>query len=210
MYECACICALKSNCRTQLITISFCVFSESKYEDLSRNDENFWRVKLILHRDVLEKLRGCFRSAFQAKYRFAWGDNSTSGNFFMENVPVSEKPHQFITSTVEQGNTGRFDRDALYYCLLDSGTDLLESETRTSVERLHAQSKALDDAISTNLPDDDFRARLQEIRDVYRTLQWDHTRLDAVTQGRLSTDDYDGLKQEKVDKSVRSKSFYLF
>ena len=128
----------------------------------------------------------------------------------MENVPASQKPDQFITSTVEQGNTGQFDGDALYYLSLDSGTDLLESEARTIVEKLRAQSKALDDATSTNPPDEDFRARLQEIQDVYRTLQWDHTRLDAVTQGRLSPEDCERLKEEKFRKRVRGKSFYLF
>ena len=199
-----------SNCRTQVITISFYVFSESKYEDLSQNDENFWRLKQILHRDVPEKLTELFKSLFLAKYRFAWGDNSTFGNFFMENVPASEKPDQLITSTVRQGNTGQFDGDALYYCLLDSGTDLLEPEARTNVEKLRAQSKALDDATSTNLPDEDFRTRLQVIQDIYRTLKWDQSQLRVVSQGRLSPEDCERLKEEKFEKIVRGKSVYLF
>ena len=45
------------------------------------------------------------------------------------------------------------------------------TEARTNMEKLRAQSKALDDATSTNLPDEDFHARLQEIQDVYRTLK---------------------------------------
>ncbi|KAK2162896.1 hypothetical protein NP493_1500g00045 [Ridgeia piscesae] len=123
----------------------------------------------------------------------------------MENVPASEKPDQFITSTVRQGNTGQFDGDALYYCLLDSGTDLLEPETRTNVEKLRAQSKALDDATSTNLPDEDFRTRLQVIQDVYRTLKWDQSQLRVVTKGRLSPEDCERLKEEKFEKIVREK-----
>ena len=122
----------------------------------------------------------------------------------MGEIPRTKKPDQFITSTVRQGNTEEFDGATLYYCLLDSGTDLLESETRTNVEKLRAQSKALDDATSTNLPDEDFHARLQEIHHVYRTLKWDQS------QGRLSPEDCERLKEEKFEKIVRGKSFYLF
>ena len=132
-----------------------------------------------------------------------------SGNVFMRKIPDTKKTDQHITSTVNQGNTEEFDGVTLYHCLLDSGTDLLGLVARTNVEKLRAQSKALDDASSTNLPDEDFRLKLQEIRDVYRTLQWDHTRLDAVSQGRLSTEDYDRLKKEKIRKSVRGMSFCL-
>ena len=128
----------------------------------------------------------------------------------MSKIPRTKKPDQFITSTVNQGNTEEFDGATLYYCLLDSGTDLLEPETRTNVEKLRAQSKALDDATSTNLPDEDFRTRLQEIQHVYRTLKWDQSQLHVVTKGRLSPEDCERLKEEKFEKIVRGKSVYLF
>ena len=127
----------------------------------------------------------------------------------MGKISYTNNLDQLITSTVRQGNTEEFDGATLYYCLLDSGTDLLESEARTNVEKLREHSKVLDDATSTNLPDEDFRARLQEIQDIYRTLQWDHTRLDAVTKGRLSTDDKCKLTKEKCWKIVRG-TFRLF
>ena len=204
MYADVCVCVLVSN---SVNYHPFYVFSECRYEHITQNVEHFWRLKQILHKDVLEKLRECFKSEFQAKYNLVWEDNSTSGNFFLMKIPHTKKPDQPITFTVSQGNTEEFNGDALYYCLLDCGTDLLESETRTNVEKLRAQSKALDDATSTNLPDKDFRARLQEIQDVYRTLQWDQSQLCEVTQRPLSRDDKYMLTKEKLGKSVTSMSF---
>ena len=177
---------------------------------LCHNDEHFWRAKQILHTDVPEKMRGLFKSAFKAKYRCAWEDNAESGEFFIREIPDTKKTDQLITSTVRQGTTAEFDGATLYYCLLDCGTDLLESKARTNVEKLRAQSKALHDATSTNLSEEDFHERLQEIQDVYRTLQWDHTRLDAVTQSHISPEDYDGLTKEKNWKIVRGMSCFLF
>ena len=153
-------------------------------------------------------MRRLFKSAFKAKYGRVWEDNAESGKFFMREIPDTKKKDQLITSTVRQGTTAEFDGATLYYCLLDS--DLLKSKARKNVEKLRAQSKALDDATSTNLPEEDFRARLQEIQDVYQMLQWDHTRLDAVTQGRLSTEDCHMLTKEKDWKNVRGMSISCF
>ena len=155
-------------------------------------------------------MRRLFKSAFKAKYRRAWNNNSKSGEFFMREIPDTKKTDQLITSAIRQGHTAKFDGATLYYCLLDCGTDLLKLKARKNVEKLRAQSKALDDAPSTNLPVEDFRARLHEIQDVYQTLQWDHTQLDAATRDGLSPDDCGTLKEEKIRKRVRGQSFYLF
>ena len=176
---------------------------------LSQNDEHFWRLKEILHKDVPKKLTKLFLSAFQAKYSFEWTDNnSTSGKFFLDKVPAPKKKEadEVITSTVRLGNIEEFTDAVLYFCLLDSGTDLLDSEARTKVGTLREQSNALNDASSTGLSEGDFHARLKEIQDVYEVFQWDQARLRVVAHGRLEREDIDSLKKVKFGKIVRGTS----
>ncbi|KAI0210363.1 hypothetical protein LSAT2_004897 [Lamellibrachia satsuma] len=92
---------------------------------LTPSDDRYWRLVKIILEDVPSKLRQLFRSAFQSRYRIAWGDNSMSGKFFMGNVPKSKKRDKHIVDTVEQGSTANFDCTTLFYSLLFSGTDLL-------------------------------------------------------------------------------------
>lgn len=44
-------------------------------------------------------------------------------------------------------------------------------------DQLRGQRNAVAHATSANLPRADFRARIQEVKDIYRELQWDKTKL---------------------------------
>ena len=182
---------------------------------LTPNDENFWRLVKILLEDVPSKLRTFFQSAFQKKYRIAWGENSTSGELFMAMVPPSKKRDPHITCTVEQGITANFDCTSLFYCLLYSGTGLLLPGARKKgsrqppfaqserVDQLREQRNALCHATTPSVSQADFHARITEIEDIYRELQWDQTQLKKAARDPLWPTEYDILRQKIEADRVR-------
>ena len=175
---------------------------------LTASDENYWRLVKILLEDAPSKLRELFRLSFLNKYRVTWGDNSTSGKFFMGMVPKSKKRDQHITDKVELGTTANFDSTTLFYCLLFCGTDLLlpgarKKELRGSpfhqserVDQLREQRNALAHATTPSVSQADFRARIQEIEEIYQDLQWDQTKLKQAAYDQLWPMEYERLRQK--------------
>ena len=177
---------------------------------LTPDNDRYWRLVKIILEDVPSKLRQLFQSAFQSRYMIAWGDNSTSGNFFMAMVPKSKKRDKHIVDTVEKGSTANFDCTTLFYSLLFSGIDLLlpvmrKKELRVSpfyeserVDQLREQRNAVAHATTPSISEADFQTKIQEIEDIYTQLQWDQTQLKEAAYGRLWPVEYHRL-QGKID-----------
>ena len=184
--------------------------SSSSLLALTPEEERYWRLVKVILDDMPRKLRELFRSAFQKTYRLAWGDNSVTGNFFLANVPTSKKRDKHMITTVEQGISEQFDTTVLFFCLLNSGTNLLlpgarKKELRMSpfyesecVDQLREQRNAMAHATTPSLSGADFQTRIQEIEDIYTQLQWDQTQLKEAAYGRLWPAECDRL-QGKTD-----------
>ena len=184
--------------------------NSSRLLALTPEEERYWRLVKVILDDMPRKLRELFRSAFQATYRLAWGDNSATGNFFLANVPMSKKRDKHITTIVEQGISEQFDTTVLFFCLLNSGTNLLlpgarKKELRMSpfyesecMDQLREQRNAMAHATTPSVSEADFQTRIREIEDIYTQLQWDQTQLKEAAYGRLWPVEYDRL-QGKID-----------
>ena len=184
--------------------------SSSSLLALTPEEERYWRLVKVILDDMPRKLRDLFRSAFQKTYRLAWGDNSATGKFFVAKVPKSKKRDKHMTATVEQGILEQFDFTVLFFCLLNSGTNLLlpgarKKELRMSpfyesecVDQLREQRNAVAHATTPGLSEADFQTRIREIEDIYTQLQWDQTQLKEAAYGRLWPVEYDIL-QGKID-----------
>ena len=133
----------------------------------------------------------------------------------MAMVPPSKKRDPHITCTVEQGITANFDCTSLFYCLLYSGTGLLLPGARKKgsrqppfahserVDQLREQRNALCHATTPSISQADFQARIKEIEDIYRELQWDQTQLKKATRDTLWPTEYDRLQQKIEADRVR-------
>ena len=182
--------------------------SSSSLLALTPEEERYWRLVKVILGDMPRKLRDLFRSAFQATYGWKWVDNLATGNFFMAKVPKSKKRDKHITTTVEQGISEQFDPTVLFFCLLNSGTNLLlpvmrKKELRVSpfyeserVDQLREQRNAVAHAPTPSLSETDFQTRIQEIEDIYTQLQWDQTQLKEAACGCICPVEYDRLQQE--------------
>ncbi|KAI0224097.1 hypothetical protein LSAT2_024892 [Lamellibrachia satsuma] len=152
---------------------------------LTNDEEYFWRLVRILLQDVPGKLRDLFRNKFQERFHVAWGDNETSGEFFIANSNTG-RTGQHIIDTIRQGDTASFDCTALFTCLLYSRTGILLPTPRRGV-RTHPihDSERVDDlremrnelahATSTSLPRATFIQKLASINTIYAQLQWNPT-----------------------------------
>ena len=141
-----------------------------------------------------------------------WGNNSTSGKFFIAQVPKNKLPKkrdQHITDTVEKGNSEQFDCTTLFFCLLFSGIDLLPSARRKElrappfnqseyVDQLREKRNSVAHATTASLSNAEFREFIQEIEEIYRELQWNQTELTKASSGQLWPAEYKRL-QQKVD-----------
>ena len=182
--------------------------SSSSLLALTKEEERYWRLVKVILGDMPRKLRDLFRSAFQKTYGQKWVDNLATGNFFMAKVPKSKKRDKHITTTVEQGISEQFDPTVLFFCLLNSGTNLLlpvmrKKELRVSpfyeserVDQLREQRNAVAHATAPSLSETDFQTRIREIEDIYTQLQWDQTQLKEAAYGRIWPVEYDRLQQE--------------
>ena len=182
--------------------------SSSSLLALTPEEERYWRLVKVILDDMPRKLRDLFRSAFQKTYGQKWVDNLATGNFFMAKVPKSKKRDKHITTTVEQGISEQFDPTVLFFCLLNSGTNLLlpgarKKELRMSpfyeserVDQLREQRNAVAHATTPSLSEADFQTRIQEIEDIYTQLQWDQTQLKEAAYGRIWPVEYDRLQGE--------------
>ena len=182
--------------------------SSSSLLALTKEEERYWRLVKVILGDMPRKLRGLFRSAFQKTYGQKWVDNLATGNFFMAKVPKSKKRDKHITTTVQQGISEQFDPTVLFFCLLNSGTNLLlpvvrKKELRMSpffeserVDQLREQRNAVAHVTTPSLSEADFQTKIQEIEDIYTQLQWDQTQLKEAAYGRLWPGEYDRLQGE--------------
>ena len=182
--------------------------SSSSLLALTKEEERYWRLVKVILGDMPRKLRDLFRSAFQKTYGQKWVDNLATGNFFMAKVPKSKKRDKHITTTVEQGISEQFDPTVLFFCLLNSGTNLLlpvmrKKELRVSpfyeserVDQLREQRNAVAHATTPSLSETDFQTRIREIEDIYTQLQWDQTQLKEAAYGCIWPVEYDRLQQE--------------
>jgi len=141
-----------------------------------------------------------------------WGNNSTSGKFYIAQVPKNKLPKkrdQHITDTVEKGNSEQFDCTTLFFCLLFSGIDLLPSARRKElrappfnqseyVDQLREKRNSVAHATTASLSNAEFREFIQEIDEIYRELQWNQTELTTASSGHLWPAEYKRL-QQKVD-----------
>ncbi|KAI0240276.1 Protein NLRC5 [Lamellibrachia satsuma] len=152
---------------------------------LTSDEEHFWRLVRIVLEDVPDKLRGLFRKKFQERFHVTWGENQTSGEFFIANSNTS-RTGQHIIDTVRQGDTALFDSTALFTCLLFSGTGILLPKPRRGVrtqpiqdservDELREMRNELAHATSASLPHSTFVQKLASLNAIYAQLQWNPT-----------------------------------
>ena len=152
---------------------------------LTGDEERFMRLARILLNDVPTHLRATFRAKFQARFNFTWGENRTSGEFFVANFSAPRTPGH-ITDVIKHGNTQQFDSTALFTCLLFSGTGILlptpRSGTRTypfpdseRIDQLRVMRNELAHATSASLSLGAFRHKIASLNTIYTQLHWDPT-----------------------------------
>ena len=152
---------------------------------LTSDEEHFWRLVRIVLEDVPDKLRGLFRKKFQERFHVTWGENQTSGEFFIANSNTS-RTGQHIIDTIKQGDTALFDSTVLFTCLLFSGTGILLPKPRRGVrthpiqdservDELREMRNELAHATSASLPHATFIQKLASLNTIYAQLQWNPT-----------------------------------
>ena len=152
---------------------------------LTSDEENFWRLVRILLEDVPLKLRDLFRKKFQEQFHVTWGENQTSGEFFIANSNTS-RTGQHIIDTIRQGDTAFYDSTALFTCLLFSGTGILLPKPRRGVrtppiqdseriDELREMRNELAHTTSASLPHATFVQKLASLNTIYAQLQWNNT-----------------------------------
>ena len=143
---------------------------------LTKDEKNFWRLVRIMFEDVPGKLRGLFKSKFHEHFKLAWGDNQTSGEFFLANSNIRHTCHRVI-DVIKQGDTAQYDFTALFTCLLFSGcgNGILLRSLKCCVNELREMRHDLAHASSASLTHASFVKKLTSLNVAYAQLQWNPT-----------------------------------
>ena len=159
---------------------------------LTEDEERFYRLVRILLDDIPDQLRPMFKAKFQAFFRFTWGDNRMSGEFFVNNfnsshMPGWHRPPQHITDVIRLGDTEQFDPTTLFTCLLFSGTGILVPTPRSKnarsppiedserLDELRVMRNMFAHAPSASVSQTDFNQKLTLLNIIYAQLHWNPT-----------------------------------
>ena len=179
---------------------------------LTGDEERFYRLARIILDDVPNQLRTLFKDKFQERFKFAWGDNQMSGEFFINNFRRAPLPH--IADVIRQGDTAQFDPTALFTCLLYSGTGILEPRPRgpnartppvqdsERIDELREIRNGFAHANSASLSPADFSQKLASLNTIYAQLNWNPTLMGQWATGPVVTADSLRL-QNQLDRERR-------
>ena len=174
---------------------------------LTGDEERFLRLARILLDDMPTHLRTMFRTKFQARFNFAWGENRTSGEFFVASFNSPRTPRH-ITDVIRHGDSHHFDCTALFTCLLFSGTGILLPTPRPLGTRIHPylDSERIDQlrvmrnelahATSASLPRGTFYQTIALLNTIYAQLHWDPTLMRQLARAPVVTAECVRLRQQ--------------
>ena len=173
---------------------------------LTEDGKNFWRVVRILFDDVPNRLRELFKSKFNERVKIAWGDNRTSGEFFIANSDT-RRIGQRVIDVIKHGDTAQFDCTALFTCLLFSGSGVLLPTPRRGVrtrpvedservDELREMRHELSRITSASLPHAAFIQKLTSLNVIYAQLQWNPTVMRQWARSPVVTANCVHLKQQ--------------
>ena len=180
---------------------------------LTADEERFYRLVRILLDDVPDQLRPMFKAKFQAFFRFTWGDNRMSGEFFVNNfnsmhMPRWRPPPRHITDVIRLGDTEQFDPTTLFTCLLFSGTGILVPTPRSNnarsppiedserLDELRMMRNLLAHAVSASESQTDFNQKLTSLNIIYAQLHWNPTLMRQWARDPVVTAEFVRLKQQ--------------
>ena len=173
---------------------------------LTGDEERFMRLARILLDDVPTHLRATFKAKFQARFNFTWGENRTSGEFFVANFSAPRTPRH-VTDVIRHGITQQFDSTALFTCLLFSGTGILlptpRRGTRTypfqdseRIDQLRMMRNELAHATSASLSLGSFRHKIASLNTIYAQLHWNPTLMRQWARAPVATAECVRLQQQ--------------
>ena len=171
-----------------------CIYFQNS--NMENDQYNYWRLARIMFDDVQQKLRDLFKTKFRERYNIAWGDNRTTGEFFISNVNIRGRDRQSI-DVIRQGDSAAFDFTVLFNCLLFSDAGILLPRTTDTnrrkppivdserVDELRHMRNQLAHPLSTTLPQPAFNQKLASLEDIYAQLHWDPTEMRRLAQDPL-------------------------
>ena len=173
---------------------------------LTGDEERFFRLARILLDDMPTHFRAMFKTKFQARFNFAWGENRTSREFFVAsfNAPRTSR---YITDVIRLGNTQQFDCTALFTCLLFSGTGILLPTPRRGIrtyplfdseriDQLREMRNQLAHATSASLTRGSFYQTIAPLNTIYAQLHWNPTLMRHLARAPVVTAECVRLQQQ--------------
>ena len=200
--------------------VLFIYFQNSNMEN---EQTNCWRFTRIMFNDVQQKLRDLLKTKFRERYKIAWGDNRTTGEFFKANANIEGR----YQSTITNGHSAQFDFTALFKCLLFSDAGILlpkfrKIEERTQpitdserVDELRVMRNDMAHALSSNLPKPAFDMKLMALKNIYKQLQWNPDEMRQMAVDPVTDEEITRLQlqleveREKM-RALEGMSSYLF
>ena len=184
--------------------------------DISKQEENFIRVSLVILNVVASQLRICFTQAWNSLHTGAvWRNDPASGKRFITEIKknkrkIKDKPTE---KKLKQGNTSKWDCTILFAALLYSNV-FTKDPTKDPAFALIDRLRGLRNEWFAHLPtaemaDRDFHILIEQLRVTFIQLRWDENEITRISKDQLKTDDFKSLETDLQslikDKDTLSK-----
>ena len=162
-------------------------------------EENFYRVTHLVLNEVPAHLRNLFKLKWGTKYSSnPWDDTATSGQLFLQRERSIKD--QGIKSSVQNGNTNKWDGTVLFAVLLYSSHKLLDADSNamTCVNDLRKlRNTCYGHLDCAKIEDSEYQNIIQGARNTFAMMNWPLTGISVIeTIMVLVTHDFQPLLNE--------------
>ena len=195
------------------LILTFCSFLQEM--DISKQEENFIRVSLMIMNVVASQLRAFFTQAWNSLHGGAvWRNDPASGKRFI--TEMKKKKGQIKDKTtgkkLKEGNTSKWDCTILFAALLYSNVftkDPAKDPAFALIDRL----RGLRNDWFAHLPmaemtDVDFCILVEQLKVTFVQLSWDENEITRISKDQLKTDDFKSLETD-MQSFIKDKDTLL-
>eukprot|EP00794_Sanderia_malayensis_P010743 gene10743-11893_t len=173
--------------------------------EISEEEGNFVRVGKLCHNDISIHLRTFFEDKWDSKYPTNCWDNTEAGSgqtlFQMMKNDPKVKQNCTMKSHIKAGNCNNWDITTLSCVILSAALKLnLSHYERNQIEILrNIRNTRLGHLSEMKISNDDRKIIFNDVRQVYQTLNWPESELNAIEVDPITTEDMKELRAQ-VDR----------
>ena len=171
-------------------------------------EENFYRVSHLILDEIPSQLRIYFKLKWNAKYPSnPWDDTASSGQIFLHRER-NRTLSTFVRSSIQNGDTDKWDGTTLFAVLLYSSHRLLQGDTAADtcindLRQLRNECFAHQDSARIN--DADYQRIFNDVKHTFNQMNWSQNGITVIETMSLVTNDLRRLTNDMQQERANNR-----